>query len=139
MKYLFILFSVLLFISCSKEQPKNLSDTIDQLISEDNYTQALDYLQNADESSTEANLDTLKVKTHLNYGLYLEYRGPDDSSMRDRMTGALKQYIEVLKINRNNEKANSEIQQIMGVYQMMPNRSPGDDVIQELNNLGFNY
>ena len=38
---------------------------------------------------------------------YLEYRGPEESTMRDRMTSALEQYIEVLKINPNNEKARS--------------------------------
>lgn len=139
MKYLLALFSILLFVSCSSEQPKNLSETVDQLIAEDNYPKALEYIENADPETTEADLDQLKEKTYLNYGLYLEYRGPEDSSMRDRMTSALEQYIEVLKINPKNEKARSEIQQIMGIYNTMPDRSPGDDIVAELNELGFDY
>ena len=139
MKYLLALFSILLFVGCSGDQPENLAETVDQLIAEDNYEQALEYIQNADPSSTDADLEKLKEKTYLNYGLYLEYRGPEDSSMRDRMTSALEQYIEVLKINPNNEKASSEIEQIMGIYSTMPDRSPGEDIISELNKLGFDY
>ncbi|MDR8393464.1 hypothetical protein NC796_20075 [Aliifodinibius sp. S!AR15-10] len=139
MKYLLALFSVLLFVGCSGDQPENLSEAVDQLIAEDNYEQALEYIQNADPASTDADLEKLKEKTYLNYGLYLEYRGPEDSSMRDRMTSALEQYIEVLKINPNNEKARSEIEQIMGIYSTMPDRSPGEEIITELNKLGFDY
>ncbi len=139
MKYLLALFSFLLFVGCSGDQPKNLTETVDQLIAEDNYEQALEYIQNADPASTDADLEKLKEKTYLNYGLYLEYRGPEDSSMRDRMTSALEQYIEVLKINPNNEKASSEIEQIMGIYSTMPDRSPGEEIIAELNKLGFDY
>lgn len=139
MRYLFMLFAAVLFVSCSNETPKDLSKQVDQLISEDNYTKALDMLNNADASDTKADISSLKEKTHLNYGLYLEYRGPKDSSMRDRMTSALKQYIAVLKLNPHNQKARSEIQQIMGIYNTMPNKSPGDDIISELNNLGFDF
>ncbi|MDZ7691676.1 MAG: hypothetical protein U5K69_11225 [Balneolaceae bacterium] len=73
-----------------------------------------------DPANTEADLDKLREKTYLNYGLYLEYRGPEGSSMRDRMTSALEQYIAVLKLNPKNEKARSEIEQIMGIYSTMP-------------------
>jgi tetratricopeptide (TPR) repeat protein len=139
MRYLFISFIALLFISCSNQTPENVSDRINQLIAEDNYTQALSILENADPEQTDADLPTLKEKTYLNYGLYLEYRGPEDSTMRDRMTSALEQYIEVLKINPNNEKARSEIQQIMGIYSTMPEKSPGGDIVKELNELGFDY
>jgi len=134
-----MLFAAILFVACSNDTPKDLSKQVDQLISEDNYSQALNMLNNANANDTKADISQLKEKTHLNYGLYLEYRGPKDSSMRDRMTSALRQYIAVLKINSNNQKARSEIQQIMGIYNTMPNKSPGDDIISELNNLGFNY
>lgn len=59
--------------------------------------------------------------------------------MRDRMTSALEQYIAVLKINPDNEKARSEIEQIMSIYNTMPDKSPGEEIISQLNELGFNY
>ncbi len=139
MRYLFLSIIALLFISCSNETPENVSEQVNQLIAEDNYTQALDILENADPEQTDADLPTLKEKTYLNYGLYLEYRGPEGSSMRDRMTSALEQFIEVLKLNPDNEKARKEIQQIMGIYNTMPDKSPGDDIIEELNKFGFDY
>ena len=139
MRYLFLSIVTLLFISCSSETPENVPDRVNQLIAEDNYTQALDILENADPQKTEADLTTLKEKTYLNYGLYLEYRGPEESTMRDRMTSALEQFIQVLKINPDNKKARKEIQQIMGIYSTMPEKSPGEDIVAELNQLGFNY
>lgn len=139
MKY-FLSLSLLLFIaSCGAGTPENLSERIDQLIAEDNYVQALDLLEDADPAETEADLDRLKEKTHLNYGIYLEYRGPEGSSMRDRMTSALEQYISVLKINPENQKARSEIEQIMSIYSTMPDKSPGQEIVSQLNELGFNY
>lgn len=139
MKHLIAVFSLLLFVGCSSDTPQNLAEEVNQLISEDNYERALELINNADPEETPENLDNLREMTHLNYGMYLEYRGPEDSSMRDRMTEALLQYIEVLKLNPENEKAISEIEQIMGIYETMPDRGPGDDIITELNELGFDY
>jgi tetratricopeptide (TPR) repeat protein len=139
MRYLFFSLIALLFISCSNETPENVTDRINQLIAEDNYTQALDILDNADSEQSDADLPKLKEKTYLNYGLYLEYRGPEESTMRDRMTSALEQYIEVLKLNPDNQQARKEIEQIMGIYSTMPEKSPGDDIVTELNKLGFDY
>ncbi|MGM0545635.1 MAG: hypothetical protein ACQEST_02845 [Bacteroidota bacterium] len=139
MRFLFLSLIALLFISCSNETPENLPEQIDQLIAEDNYSEALDLLNNADPEQTDANIPELKEKTYLNYGLYYEYRGPEDSSMRERMTTALEQFIEVLKINPDNEKARTEVQQIMDIYETMPDKSPGDDIVSELNELGFDY
>jgi tetratricopeptide (TPR) repeat protein len=139
MRYLFLSLIALLFISCANETPENVAERVDQLIAEDNYTQALNILKNVSAEETDANLSELKEKTYLNYGLYLEYRGPEDSTMRDRMTSALEQYIEVLKINPDNKKARTEIQQIMGIYSTMPDKSPGDEIISQLNGLGFDY
>lgn len=139
MRYISLLLLITLFISCSNETPENLPERIDQLIAEDSYEQALNLLNNADTDETEADLDELKEKTFLNYGLYLEYRGPEDSSMRDRMTSALEQYIEVLNINPQNEKAREEIKQIMGIYNTMPDKSPGEEILTELRELGFDY
>jgi len=139
MRYLTFLFLSLLFLSCSNEPQQDLPTRIDHLISEDNYVKALDLLNDADSSQTKADLELLKEKTHLNYGIYLEYRGPEESSMRDRMTSALQQYIAVLKINPQNEKARSEVQQIMGIYSTMPDKSPGEEILAELRELGFEY
>lgn len=139
MRYISLLLLISLFISCSNETPEDLPKRIDQLIAEDSYEQALNLLNNTDTDETEADLNELKEKTFLNYGLYLEYRGPEDSSMRDRMTSALEQYIEVLSINPQNEKAREEIKQIMGIYNTMPDKSPGEEILTELRELGFDY
>lgn len=135
----YLLFSLLiLFVACSGETPKNLSQRVDQLIAEDNYEQALDLLEDAEAGETEADLRLLQEKVHLNYGIFLEYRGGEDADMRDRMTGALEQYIEVLKINPDNQKAISEIEQIMSVYATMP-QSPPEDILEQLQDIGFDY
>lgn len=138
MRYLTILL-LTLFLACSNNTPQDLSEQVDQLIAEDNYTEALELLGDVDPAETDDDIETLKEKTHLNYGLYLEYRGPEDSTMRDRMTSALQQFIEVLKINSQNQEARSEIRQIMDIYETMPDRSPGDEILNELRELGFNY
>ena len=137
MRYLSLIFLVTLFISCS-ESVEDVPKRIDQLIAEDSYPQAIELLNNTDSSEVE-NLDRLKEKTYLNYGLYLEYRGPEDSTMRDRMTSALEQYIKVLNINPENQKARSEINQIMGIYSTMPDKSPGEEILADLRELGFDY
>lgn len=134
----FLLLSVL-FVACSNSTPEDIATEVDQLIAEDDYEQAINLLENADASETEANLAELKEKAYLNYGLYLEYRGPEDSSMRDRMTLALEQYIKVLNINPENQKALSEIKQIMSIYSTMPDRSPGKEILEDLRALGFDY
>lgn len=139
MRYLSLLFVIALFISCASKTPENLPKRVDQLIAEDNYTQALTLLNDADSTQTDADLPKLKEKTYLNYGLYLEYRGPEGSTMRDRMTSALEQYIAVLNINPQNQKARSEIQQIMDIYSTMPEKSPGEEIMNDLRELGFDY
>lgn len=139
MRSLYLLLILSLFIGCSGETPENLSKRIDQLIAEDNYTEALTLLDDANPDKTNADLPRLKEKTHLNYGLYLEYRGPEDSSMRERMTSALKQFINVLNINPQNQKARTEIERIMDVYNTMPDKSPGKDILKDLRELGFDY
>ncbi len=131
--------TLLLFISCSSEPPGDLRSKVDGFIAEDQYEQALTMIDRANPEQADANLDSLREKTHLNYGIYLEYRGPEGSSMRKRMTSALEQYIEVLKINPDNRKARAEIEQIMGIYSTMPDKSPGEEIITELNKLGFDY
>lgn len=139
MRFFSLLLLSVVFVSCSSSTPENLSGRIDRLIAEEEYSRAIELLENADDREHEADIPKLKEKTYLNYGLYLEYRGPEGSSMRDRMTSALEQFIKVLEINPENEKARSEIQQIMGIYETMPDRSPGDEILQDLQALGVEY
>ena len=138
MRYL-LFFVMISFVACSSETPENLPQRVDQLIAEDNYEEAIDVLEDADADETNTDLTTLREKVHLNYGIFLEYRGTEGTDMRDRMTGALEQYIEVLNINPDNQKAISEIEQIMGIYKTMPDKSPGEDIMEELKNLGFDF
>lgn len=139
MRYLSLLLLTFLFLGCSNETPENLSERVDQLIAEDNYSQAIELVNNADANETNADLATLKEKAHLNYGMFLEYRAPDDQSMRERMTSALEQYIKVLNLNPENQKAREEIKQIMSIYSTMPDKSPGEEIMADLRELGFDY
>lgn len=126
------------FIACDKQQstpqPKPLNEQVTAFIQADEYDDAFALLQRQDESDE---VLLLKEKTHLNYGLFLVYKDADVTSMRDRMNGALRQFIQVLKINPENEKAVSEIDQILGIYSTFPNRQPEEDVLAELKELGF--
>lgn len=139
MRYIIVLLTLFLLAGCGSETPENLEAEIDQLIAEDQYEEALELIQDADPDETEADLDKLREKTHLNYGIYLEYRTSNPDSMRESMIGALEQFIKVLKINPDNEKAASEIDQIMGIYETIPDRDPGEDILEELRELGFDY
>lgn len=113
------------------------ADAVNQMIKNDQFEQALSRLDEMDQLP-DTTRQRLREKAHLNYGLYLEYRA-DDQSMRERMTSALRQFIEVLHINRENQKALSEIKQIMGIYGTMPEKSPPSDIKKELNALGVRY
>ncbi len=131
---LFLIAITLWGCSQTQQSSENLSVQIDALLEKDLYPEALAVLDGV-ESSEEVLL--LKEKTHLNYGLFLEYRDSNVTNMRDKMNGALAQYIEVLKINENNEKAISEIEQIIGIYATFPDRSPDPQIVEELTKLGF--
>lgn len=127
---------LLVTFACAQEQekPQNLSSQIEALIENDMYTDALTILE---EQEASEEISTLKEKVYLNYGLFLEYRDSNVTNMRDKMNGALAQYIEVLKLNKDNEKAISEIEQILGIYSTFPDRSPDEAVVAELRKLGF--
>jgi len=131
------------FMSCSsnsEEQNSTLSSTvdialqIDKLVAEDKYTEALELLEGQPDSPE---ILTLKEMTHLNYGLFLEYRDANVTNMRDKMNNALREYVKVLRINPDNEKALSEIEQILGIYATFGNRAPAEDVIADLEEFGF--
>ena len=131
------------FMSCSsnsEEQNSTLSSTvdialqIDKLVAEDKYTEALELLEGQLDSPE---ILTLKEMTHLNYGLFLEYRDANVTNMRDKMNNALREYVKVLRINPDNEKALSEIEQILGIYATFGNRAPAEDVVADLEEFGF--
>ena len=139
MKKLFILFLIAGLTACADSKKsdlstKSLSEKVDLFLENDQYSDALTLLE-AQESSEE--VMTLKEKTHLNYGLYLEYRDSNVTNMRDKMNGALAEYVKVLKINPDNEKAVSEIEQILGIYSTFDNRKPDEAVSKDLRELGF--
>jgi len=131
------------FMSCSsssEEQNSTLSSTvdialqIDKLVAEDKYTEALELLEGQPDSPE---ILALKEMTHLNYGLFLEYRDANVTNMRDKMNNALREYVKVLRINQDNEKAISEIEQILGIYATFGNRAPAEDVVADLEEFGF--
>ena len=132
------LFALLLVVTfaCSQqsEKPQNLTTQINALIENDMYVDALNVLEGQEVTEE---VQTLKEKVYLNYGLFLEYRDSNVTNMRDKMNGALEQYVEVLKLNKNNEKAISEIEQILGIYSTFPDRSPDESILTELRKLGF--
>lgn len=138
MKNLIFIFLLAGFMACGQQestpQPKSLDEQITAFIQADEYDDAFALLQKQDENEQ---VLRLKEKTHLNYGLFLVYKDADITSMRDKMNGALRQFIEVLRINPDNEKAVSEIEQILGIYSTFPNRQPEEDVLIDLKQLGF--
>jgi hypothetical protein len=143
MKKTTILAVLLMFTACSQPETQQsapvaetLSSKVEVLLDTDSYTEALDVL--AREEDTPEVLK-LREKVYLNYGLFLEYRDNEVTNMRDKMNNALRQYVEVLKINPDNEKAITEVEQILGIYSTFPNRQPDEDVMAELKELGFKF
>lgn len=139
MKKLFILLLIAGLAACAETKKddlstKSLAEKVDFFLENDQYTDALTLLEAQDKTEE---VTTLKEKTYLNYGLFLEYRDSNVTNMRDKMNGALKQYIEVLKINPDNEKAVSEIDQILEIYSTFENRNPDEEVAKDLRELGF--
>ena len=53
------------------------------------------------------------------------------------MNNALSQFTEVLRINPENSVAREQIQQILDIYATIPDRSPQEDVMEGLRDVGF--
>lgn len=132
-----LVFSIIAF-SCSSDikEPENLNERIDFLIEKNRYEDALALLQNEDRNDDEILL--LFEKTHLNYGLH-SMNTFNQTEMRTRMNNALIQFIEVLKINQQNDVARTQILQIMDIYSTIPNREPEPHVLEGLRSVGYNY
>lgn len=134
-----LLLSLILFpltLSCGgAESDQPLDVQIDQLIEENRYEEALDLVERNESELEEPDLQREKV--HLNYGLNLMSTF-DESEMRTRMNEAMRQFIEVLRINPENQMAREQINQILMVYDTIPDREPEPDVTERLNELGWN-
>ncbi|WP_069132129.1 outer membrane protein assembly factor BamD [Rhodohalobacter halophilus] len=138
--------SVLLLItliSCSSDEGDieidpnlTLSEQIDRMIDQNRYEAALDLLREEDPQNPDTRF--LLEKTHLNYGLY-SMNTFDQTEMRTRMNNALMQFVEVLKLNPDNQIASEQIQQIMDIYSTIPNREPEPEVLEALREVGFDY
>lgn len=139
-KLLIVFILGFLFLSCNKSETLNedltLPQQIDSLIESDEYEEALFLLRDEDHSDPE--IRELLEKTHLNYGYY-SMNTFDQTEMRTRMNNALAQFTEVLRINPENTTAKEQIDQIMSVYATMPDRSPREDVLEGLREVGMNY
>ncbi len=134
----FIAMTMLIALSaCSGDRIEydNLNEKIDYLIEDNRYETALDILE--EEDPDDPDIRTLLEKTHLNYGLH-SMNTFDETEMRTRMNNALRQFTEVLRINPENDVAQNQIEQILQIYDTIPDRQPEEDVIAGLREIGFN-
>ncbi len=134
----FIAMTMLIALSaCSSDRIEydNLNEKIDYLIEDNRYETALDILE--EEDPDDPDIRTLLEKTHLNYGLH-SMNTFDETEMRTRMNNALRQFTEVLRINPENDVAQNQIEQILQIYDTIPDRQPEEDVIAGLREIGFN-
>jgi hypothetical protein len=141
--YTAIIFLFIFLQACSSDEAQpaidenlSISEQIDLLIENDDYQTALDILEDLDQDDPE--IQTLREKTHLNYGLH-SMSTFDETEMRTRMNNALSQFTEVLRINPENSVARGQIEQIMGIYATIPNRQPEPEVLEGLRDVGFDY
>lgn len=138
-RLLFILLIFAFTFSCTEQEEArhdNAMEQIDYLIEEDRYEEALSIVNGLDPEDPDSQL--MREKIHLNYGLY-NMNTFDEGEMRTRMNEALRQFAEVLRMNPENEVARTQIEQIMSVYATMPDRGPEQDVLEDLNEVGYNY
>ena len=132
---IFLLFALLLS-ACGNSDPEfdNLEEEIRYLINEDRYEEALNRLEPLDRDEPET--ARLLEMTYLNYGLHMMDTF-DEQEMRTRMNEAMRHFTEVLRINPDNEMARNQIDQILDVYDTIPNRDPEPDVLDGLREVGY--
>lgn len=131
----FLVFALLAFgmITACSESAQTLDQQVDALVAEQQFEEALALL---DEQESSPEVETLKEETHLQYGIHLIYNA-DPAQMRENANNALRQFIAVLEINPENEKARAETNQILNIYRTFPDRQPAEDVLERLEELGF--
>lgn len=129
-----------LITACSQEksesamsQDMTLDQQITQMITDAKFDEAMTIL---DGKPLSPEVTDLKEKVHLQHGIYLIYNS-DPSQMKENANRALREFIAVMKINPENEKARAETDQILGIYRTFPDRQPAEDVLEQLKELGF--
>jgi PBP1b-binding outer membrane lipoprotein LpoB len=115
------------------EQEQTLEQQVNSLVEEARFEDAMAIL---DGRPTSPEVVALKENVHLQHGIYLIYNS-DPSQMRENANNALLEFIAVLEINPENEKAIAETEQILGIYRTFPDRSPEPEIIEKLKELGF--
>jgi len=111
-----------------------LNDQIDLLIDANEYEIALNRLSVEDRNDPE--VLRMYEKTHLNFALH-SMNTFDQTEMRTRMNNALHHFTEVLRINPDNIVAREQIEQILTIYQTIPNRSPDPEIMEGLSEFGY--
>lgn len=131
---LFSFFAFALIASCSEsENELTLEQQVDNLIAEGQFEEAHILLDEQEESE---GIAAQKEKVHLQHGIHLIYNA-EPASMRENANNALREFIAVLEINPKNEKARAETEQILSIYRTFPDRKPAEDVLEKLEELGF--
>jgi len=140
MKLLLLSFLAVGFISAcsqSESQDQNTGEqTLEQRV--ENYVSATNFdaaLEAVEQASPE-NADELNEQIHLQYGIQLIYNA-EPAQMRESANNALRQFINVLEINPENEKARAEIDQILAIYRSFPDRQPKQEILDKLEEMGF--
>lgn len=132
----FIVLAVGLMAACSQSESKKemtLQQEVDALVAEAKFDEAMTLLDGKPESPE---VTSMKEQVHLQHGIHLIYNS-EPSQMRESANKALREFIAVLEINPENEKAKAEISQILGIYRTFPDRQPAEDVLKKLEELGF--
>lgn len=123
-------------VACSQSESQTeltLDQQVDKLIAEEQFDEAHALLD--DEPASEG-VSELREKVHLEHGIHLIYSA-DPAEMRENANNALREFISVLEINPDNEKARAETEQILSIYRTFPDRQPAEDVLDQLRELGF--
>lgn len=137
--FLISLLTIGLTVACSQSETQNqeaeeltLEQQVEQHISEADFDAAM----NAVEEASPENADELKEQIHLRHGIHLIYNS-QPAQMRESANNALREFIKVLEINPENEKARAEIDQILAIYRSFPDRQPEQEVLDKLEEMGF--
>lgn len=145
------LVTLVLFTACSGEQAQsaeNLTDRIDQLLTEKRFDEAFDLLDDAAEApmvngaayeadntasatdaaqtestgygshTQQATLHSLLINTHLAYASYLTHEA-DHLAMGQRMGDALRHFRRVVELDPENSIALTHVELIEGIYAQM--------------------
>lgn len=131
---LFSFFAFALIVGCAESETElTLEQQVDNLIAEEQFEEAHALLDDQEQSEA---LSEQREKVHLQHGIHLIYNA-DPASMRENANDALREFIAVLEINPENEKARAEAEQILSIYRTFPDRQPAEDVLEKLEELGF--